>query len=378
MPRGACAAARERAGANSLAPVTVESVREYGYNPDTIKLSVDGVSSCLRLYEVSTEEEHTVYEQHVKRAGEAFAEHGLAPAVYAAGSGWSLEPWLGPTLESSEYSLDDMQTLGRLLAALHCNVQSAWFAPTHEGMLREFPAVQSHDQLQSLAPHAVARLAFGVSVGRKVRDEAQIRMLADTSNAELLYLWASGETGLAPVHPAAKRVVTVHGDAHPRNLVRVGAGDARIVFIDLELACVTQAVHDLALVLHEVAAHSKTTNEQARANEETLLRAYLLASGFAEPDTAELEQLVLDCRIAYFCGLYLRARNLPFEPVPTAAVVRCVHSFAAQARGDETLRRTIIDSPHCASFFADTLGSQVHELGGRCKRSDAMPVPTSA
>ena len=37
----------------------------------------------------------------------------------------------------------------------------------------------------------------------------------------------------------------------------------------------------------------------------------------------------------------------------------------------------IIDAPHCASFFADTLGAQVHELGGRCKRPDPVPVPVS-
>ena len=377
VPPEACAAAREHAGATSTAALTVESVREYGYNSDTIKLSVHGVSSCLRLYEVDTDGNPTASETHIKQAVRAFAAHGLAPAVYAAGSGWSLEPWLGPTLESSAYLPEDMQTLGRLLAALHSSVPAAWFAPTREGVLRGFPAVQSHEQLHGFAPHAAARLALGVSVGGHMRDQAQIRMLADTSNAELLHLWASPNTALAPVHPAAQRVVTVHGDAHPRNLVRLGADDARIVFIDLELACVTQAVHDLALVLDEVTAHSGATNEQARANEETLLRAYLLASGFAEPDPAELEQLVLDCRIAHYCGLYLRARNLPSEPGAAAAVVRCVHGFAARARADASVRQSIIDAPHCASFFADTLGAQVHELGGRCKRSDPVPVAAS-
>ena len=377
VPPEACTAARKHAGAASTAPLTMESVREYGYNSDTIKLSVDTVSSCLRLYEVDTEGTPKACENHTKQAAGAFAAHGLAPAVYAAGSGWSLEPWLGPTLQSSAYLPEDMQTLGRLLAALHSSVPTAWFVPTCEGVLRWFPAVQSYEQLQGFAPHAVARLALGVSVSGNMRDEAQIRMLADTSNAELLHLWASPDTALAPVHPAAQRVVTVHGDAHPRNLVRLGTGDARIVFIDLELACVTQAVHDLALVLDEVTAHCGATNEQARANEETLLRAYLLASGFAEPDPAELEQLVLDCRIAHFCGLYLRARNLPLEPVAAAAVVRCVHGFAARSRADARVRRSIIDAPHCASFFADTLGAQVHELGGRCKRPDPVPVPVS-
>jgi hypothetical protein len=327
------------------------------------------MSSCLRLYEMDTKNKPSAYEDHVIRATEAFAACGLAPAVYARGGGWSLEPWLGSTLESSNCSPEDMQTLGRLLAALHSDVPPAWFEQTTQSVLREFPVVQSHAQLLSLAPHATARLARGITTGRSVPDQGQMRMLADTSNAELLLLWASGATALAPVHPAAQRIVTVHGDAHGRNLVRTGAGDKRLVFIDLELACVTQAVHDLAFVLHEVAAHSQTTNEQARENEQTLLRAYLQAGGFGEPDTTELEQLVLDCRIAFFCGLYLRTHNLPWEPIPAAAVVRCVHSFAAQARSDAAVRRSLIDVPHCASFFADTLGAQVHELGGRCKRS---------
>lgn len=376
VPPEACAAACERARTCSSATMAVECVGELGDNICTLKLSVAGVSSCLRLYEMDTNNEPTVYEDHVKRAADAFAEHGLAPAAYAGGSGWSLEPWLGPTLESSIGWSGDMQTLGTLLAALHSDVPPAWFEGTTASVVRDFPVVQSQAHLLSLAPHAAARLARGFTSGRRLPDEAQIRMLADTRNAELLLLWASGGTALGPVHAAAKRIVTVHGDAHLRNIVRTAAGDQRLVFIDLELACVTQAVHDLALVLHEVAAHSNTTNEQTGENERTLLRAYLHASGFAEPDTAELEQLVLDCRIAYFCGLYLCARNLPFEPLPAADVVRCVHSFAAQARGDATVRRSIIDAPHCASFFADTLGAQVHELGGRCKRSD--PVPQTA
>ena len=373
VPANACAAARARARASTSAVLTVQSVKEYGYNPDTMKLSVHGLSSCLRLYKMALSRDPDAYEQHVKRAAAAFAAQGLAPAIYAAGSGWSLEPWLGPTLESSECSPNDMQALGHLLAALHCDVPTAWFEATAQTALRDFPAVRMQAQLLSLAPHAAARLAFGLAAGRHMHDEVQIRMLADTSNAELLQHWAAGGTALAPRHPAARRIVTVHGDAHPRNLVRMAEGEERLVFIDLELACVTQAVHDLALVLREVTAHGKTTNAQARENEQVLLRAYLLASGFAEPDASELEELVLDCRIAYFCGLYLRPRNLPCEPAQAAAVVACVHNFAAHTRVDESIRRSVTDVPHCASFFAETLGTRVHELGGLCKRAWAVP-----
>jgi hypothetical protein len=378
VPPEVCTAARKHARACSSAGLAVECVGELGHNIGTLKLSVGGVASCLRLYETDIDNKFTLYECHVKRAAEAFAAHGLAPAAYAGGSGWSLEPWLGSTLESSIISEEDMQTLGTALAALHRDVPPSWFEALTAGVLRDFPVLQSPAHLLSLAPHAAARLARGISTGRREVDEGQVRMLADTSNADLLLLWACGDTALAPQHPAARRIVSVHGDAHPRNIVRTAESEKGLIFIDLELACVTQAVHDLALVLHEVAAHSKTTNQQARHFGDTLLCAYLRAGGFAEPDTSELEQLVLDCRIAYFCSLYLRPRNLPFEPGPAAAVVRCVHRFAAQARSDVAMRSSIIAAPHCASFFADTLGAQVHELGGRCKRPDPVPVQASA
>lgn len=378
VPVGASAAARARAGANSSAALTAQSVREYGFNADTIKLSVNKMSSCLRLYQTDANAGATACEEHAKRAAEAFAAHGLAPTVYASGSGWSLEPWLGPTLESTEYSLDEMRCLGRLLAALHCDVPTAWFDATARDALRDFPAVQTHAQLLSLAPHAAARLALGVASGRLLCDEAQIGMLADTSNAELLLLWASSSAALAPRHAAVSRIATVHGDAHARNLVRAADGEQRLVFVDLELACVTQAVHDVALVLREVTAHTMTTNEQARENEHALLRAYLLASGFPEPDTTELQELILDCRLAYFCGLYLRPRNLPCKPAQAAAVVTCVHAFAAGVRNNASVSRSVIEVPHCASFFADTLGAQVHELGGLCKRTAPAPAVSCA
>lgn len=371
VPVGARDAIRAHACASNSCKLRAQSVRQYGYNSDTLKVTINNTSACLRLYQTNENSELSAAEHRIKRAMQAFAAHGLAPAVYAAGNGWSLEPWLGPSLHRTGHSLDDMRCVGQLLAALHNKVHASWFEESAQKVLLEFPTINKRQQtdmatttLGTLAPHAAARLALGVAAGAQVGDTTQIRMLADTCNGELLSAWASGQTAVAPRHPAATRLVTVHGDAHDGNIVRVSEGVQQIIFVDLEAACVARAVHDLAQVLCEITAHKGTTDAQAKENERAFLEAYLHASGFPTPHARELQALVLDCRLAHYCSVYLKPRNLPCEPTAAGRIVACVHAFAEGVRSNEDVCRHVVETPHCATFFAKTLGVQVHELGG--------------
>jgi Ser/Thr protein kinase RdoA (MazF antagonist) len=70
-------------------------------------------------------------------------------------------------------------------------------------------------------------------------------------NNQLAALWADGGA-LAPVHPISARLVTTHGDFHPGNICARHGDGGRLQLIDLDCACVSAAVFDLAsaAVLH--------------------------------------------------------------------------------------------------------------------------------
>ena len=193
-------------------------------------------------------------------------------------------------------------------------------------------------------------------------------MLADTLNSELLEHWASN-SAVSPRHPAANRIVTAHGDIHGGNIVRAPAYEHGAAFIDLELACVTRAVHDLGQVVGEIATTQQTTDEQAARNARVLLCVYLQHTGHPPPTDSDLDELLLDCRVSFHCSRFLCARNLPCTPDAAHAVISYVHEFAAAIREEGTLRDCVLQSAHCEGFFADTLGAKVHELGGLCMRA---------
>ena len=104
----------------------------------------------------------------------AFAVSGVTPRVVYSCEQWSLETWLGPTFSLESTTPECMRQVGALIAQVHKNVPPAWF-DEHVALVRkEFAALADMHQ-HDLAAHALVRLAGGINVDNKARDELQYR-----------------------------------------------------------------------------------------------------------------------------------------------------------------------------------------------------------
>lgn len=196
---------------------------------------------CLRVFAPSSNR------LRVKHAMHAFAVSGVTPHLEHMCEQWSLEKWLGPTFCLESSTVQSMRAIGALIAQVHKSVPTTWF-DDHIALVREeFPAL-AHMHQHDIAAHALVRLAGGVNVDNSGRDTIQYRcvclipsstlnnhalphtnarlpkrlcrMLADPANAALCQSWASAHICM-PRYAQAQRLVTLHGDIHAGNLVRV-------------------------------------------------------------------------------------------------------------------------------------------------------------
>ena len=220
--------------------------------------------------------EQRLFVQRWCAACRVFAEHGVGPRRLAEqllsegrSDGWSIEEWPGTALHTvqpppgasstataSWRGLDasTARAAGRLLARAH-QVPVAWFDGFRESYEVCLP------WLRGIARGSHAWVYASLAPGGLLGCDASLRML-----------WADGSTA-APRHPASARLVTTHGNFHPRNIVRAAVaragGTARasgaacdgssvasveaeegeeeeFQLIDFDCSCVTAAIFDLA------------------------------------------------------------------------------------------------------------------------------------
>jgi len=125
------------------------------------------------------------------------------------------------------------ENMGATLAGVH-SVDTHWFDEFRGQLLSELP-------LEGV-PAASPAWCYFVRGGQWI-DWMLNKGEGDETLAALVRVWAdSGEWG--PQHPAARRLVTCHGDFNARNILR--GVDGRIYVIDLDCACVSPAVFDIA------------------------------------------------------------------------------------------------------------------------------------
>jgi len=121
---------------------------------------------CLRTFNNSTQR------ARILNAAGAFAHAGHAPRIVAHAERWSLESWLGRTLDMCQNTTQDFKNVGRLLASVHKGVDPEWFSPHFADVLQRAPGLQSMPA-QEIAPYAMIRLAGGGEPDALKLDSAQ-------------------------------------------------------------------------------------------------------------------------------------------------------------------------------------------------------------
>ena len=203
--------------------------------------------------EASTAEAHS--EPRLRAASAALAAAGLAPRRLAEGGDWFIVEWGGRTLGhpfgadmSDELGRSLPAELGRLLARVHA-VPTAWYDETRARLRDAVPALaRVKDDGSHVWWYTARAREWGL----------------DALDGDAMAAWAACLP--PPASRAAARVVTIHGDFHPGNLIRALAPDdpgrnageywayapeapadaAELLVIDHEFTCAAAAVHDLA------------------------------------------------------------------------------------------------------------------------------------
>ena len=187
-------------------------------------------------------------------------------------------------------------------------------------------------------------------------------MLADPSNAGLCQAWASAHVCM-PRYTFAQRLVTLHGDIHPGNLVHDTDARNDLRCIDLELSAAGHAVFDLAKAIAMLVPRHQMHPLRCALLEQAFLVSYIQSTGLPMPSDSDLQSLRVDCYLYYFTSRYLYLRHLPVCPTSCQAILRCVHTYVLHVRNTPALYDALLFSPDPSAYIADTLGVRVHDLG---------------
>jgi len=169
-----------------------------------------------------------LFEQRMKAASKLFAAHNLGPARLAEGVDWYIEPWQGQG-EPKFDSVGKFEQLGRLMGQVHM-MPTDWFDEWRAKICEANPDLKVVDKgswLWILASRPAEEQKWD-----KINPEARELLLQD-------YFYA-------PQSEPGKRIVTLHGDAHQKNMLQL---DDSMICIDLETSCVGHAIHDLGYQL---------------------------------------------------------------------------------------------------------------------------------
>jgi Ser/Thr protein kinase RdoA (MazF antagonist) len=170
-------------------------------------------------------------------------------------------------------------------------------------------------------------------------------------------------TLVAPAHPAASRIVTSHCDLHAQNMLKTN-GQAKC--IDLESACVTYAVFDLALGMGLASFSGDMGNRQI------LIQSYLEALGHQYKPGDE-EELIFEAEMARACYLHgvLQPSRLTLCPETAIGLISAMTDFVSRARSSASLRAEIVrlGFRRCAELDASLAAAEKVHTEAQTKRS---------
>ena len=128
------------------------------------------------------------------------------------------------------------EKVGKLLAQVH-RIPTEWFSELKSKFIEENPIIDTYPEGSLAWPY----------IQRDIWNK-DLKQMSDEGKSELA-------SAYAVEHPIAGRIVTVHGDLHPGNILDLGEDQEKIdgrrfSAIDFEFTCVSNAAFDLALPYH--------------------------------------------------------------------------------------------------------------------------------
>mmetsp|Transcript_27836 Transcript_27836/g.62908 ORF Transcript_27836/g.62908 Transcript_27836/m.62908 type:complete len:927 (+) Transcript_27836:60-2840(+) len=199
-------------------------------------------------------------------AHKLFSQHDLSFPLLRQGPGWYLQEYEGekvnaPTTHAKKLAL--AKELGHWLREAHAKLPTAWFDDWRE-LLREHHPWLRHAGIGSHAwRHACILGSF-----------------KDCSEKDLID-WVDRSSELfAPLTAVSRRIVTCHCDVRHANMLRSSEG--KLLWSDVEQACVTYAIEDIACAL-------RRCFPKARGEEhERFLAAYIGSESISDADIDDL------------------------------------------------------------------------------------------
>jgi len=270
-------------------------------------------------------------EERTKIASNLFAAHGFAPRRVAEGGDWFIEAPYGEPLDAldktdclaSPDALDlpedsaSLEELGQFLARIHTEVPTPWYNQIRTNLREEKPAL-SESKAGSHIWWWAAQAKF-------------LDWVADVPGDALK--WFAEEEAMFPVSSAGRRIVVIHGDFTPRNIIRGSSGE--LCLIDFRHACVGSAAQEIGW--------SATFWMRTPAKKRLFITSYLAAAG--EPSNpADVENLLLDCEISS-----LAMPRSPMWPLKDEKVVgdigRCKQlvDLVKQVRSSELEQKQVLE-----------------------------------
>ena len=305
------------------------------------------------------------YMRRMHAAAQALSERALAPRRLAEGGNWFIDEWAGhdmleaalaainkavsaspaaATAAAALVSLDTIEcrNVGRLLGRLHVSVPTGWYDAFRAEQSAAFPMAES----------AAATSAVWLYLSRAPPGSSLelARVAWDWCCDQDLFDELANGGPLAPTHPVAKRLVTVHGDIGPRSIVSTGGRSHRrsecdalasMRLLGLQGACTSAAIYDLAAGL--VMCDGNIVKERA------FLTGYLQTIGEEVAAGYDLDPLLIDCRLALLL-LWLPGGQLaPWligasctDADAARRLIRRCKEFAREVRSTDQLQEEIV------------------------------------
>ena len=267
---------------------TCYKVSALGATPEAVALHSRSVTAVA----------DTVGEGMTEAAGMLFSQHGLGPTRLAQGADWNIEPWEGsgaPVMDS----VQKFEMLGRLLAQIH-QLPTDWHDEWKEKICARQPYLQDCHH-----GHYLKRIATDCenrTLVKEVLTSPRVKEILASTSKEHLF---------PPVTAAGRRVVTVHGDFHQKNVIQM-ADSMRA--IDFDCTSVAYAVIDLTYVICWV--DQKWFGDDGLSGEELLERkrgfmaAYLSTMG-ESANAEDVDALLLDAQLGVYQCFWPGISSLP-------------------------------------------------------------------
>ena len=247
-----------------------------------------------------------------------FRTHGLLPKTLFAGLDWSVEPFLGEDVKQGFMSFDPARApyamVAQLLARIH-HLPTDWYAPLRARTVARDPRIEG--VLASAPPyaHCWSPWPFGlengmVFMGGGFPNPDVAKAVMDRQITSGIFAKFAELEAFHPVSEVGRRVVTLHGDFKPDNVLLSSTGE--LVPIDFEFTCVGPTAYEFGFGLIAYLGDWWGNTLTTRLN---FIKTYLQASHLPDDD-ATARALLLDAEINTICNPVGLLSNIYDAEVP--------------------------------------------------------------